>query len=74
MTIAFFGIGHWELLLILICLSVPVVIGLVVVFALSATRQSPPPATNIAPCPDCGQLVSRLAPTCPHCGRPLKQA
>lgn len=22
-------------------------------------------------CPDCGRHVSRLAPSCPHCGRPL---
>lgn len=22
-------------------------------------------------CPDCGKIVSKLAKTCPHCGRPL---
>ncbi|HEX7138575.1 MAG TPA: zinc ribbon domain-containing protein, partial [Vicinamibacterales bacterium] len=22
-------------------------------------------------CPDCGHDVSTLAPTCPHCGRPM---
>jgi hypothetical protein len=25
----------------------------------------------LTPCPDCEQLVSRLATLCPHCGRPL---
>lgn len=24
-------------------------------------------------CPDCGGNVSSEAPTCPHCGRPVKQ-
>ena len=23
------------------------------------------------PCPDCGREVSEIAPSCPHCGRPL---
>lgn len=37
---------------------------------------SPPPidpATNprLFPCPDCGRYVSRLASSCPQCGRPL---
>jgi DNA-directed RNA polymerase subunit RPC12/RpoP len=25
------------------------------------------------PCPDCGGVVSEVAPSCPHCGRPLRQ-
>ena len=27
----------------------------------------------LAPCPDCAQMVSRLAETCPSCGRPLRK-
>lgn len=30
-----------------------------------------PPASNLAPCPDCGELISKWAITCPQCGRPL---
>ena len=26
------------------------------------------------PCPDCGKTVSRLAASCPHCGRPMEAA
>lgn len=32
-----------------------------------------PMASNaLVPCPDCGQLVSRLAEVCPSCARPLR--
>jgi len=27
----------------------------------------------LVPCPDCGQLVSRLAEACPSCARPLRR-
>jgi predicted amidophosphoribosyltransferase len=27
----------------------------------------------LAPCPDCGHLISQLAETCPSCARPLKK-
>lgn len=30
-------------------------------------------SANLAPCPDCGHAVSRLAETCPACGRLLKR-
>ena len=31
-------------------------------------------STNaLAPCPDCGHLVSQLAETCPSCARPLRK-
>ena len=29
-------------------------------------------STTLAACPDCQQLVSRLAEGCPSCGRPLQ--
>ena len=47
--------------------AVPVGIAIVVV-ALVRQRPSGP---NLVLCPDCHGRVSRLAPTCPHCGRPL---
>lgn len=34
------------------------------------TPQNTP--TNLAPCPDCGHMVSLYATSCPNCGRPLK--
>ena len=30
--------------------------------------------TNLVPCPDCGHLLSRLAPACPSCARPVRPA
>ena len=37
---------------------------------LSGNGQTPnEPKTGL--CPDCGKIVSKLARTCPHCGRPL---
>ncbi len=30
-------------------------------------------SANLAPCPDCGHAVSRLAETCPNCGRLLRR-
>lgn len=32
-------------------------------------REPNKPKTGL--CPDCGKIVSKLAKTCPHCGRPL---
>lgn len=39
-----------------------------------ARRASPSEEENpkLTHCPDCGKHVSRLATSCPHCGRPLK--
>jgi predicted amidophosphoribosyltransferase len=28
---------------------------------------------NLIACPDCDKQVSRIAESCPHCGRPLKR-
>ena len=30
-------------------------------------------SNTLAPCPDCGHLVSQLAETCPSCARPLRK-
>ncbi len=59
---------HW--LIILAVLAVPVVIALLVVMLASPRPKAPGP--NLMPCPDCYQPVSRLAVSCPHCGRPLR--
>ena len=44
---AMFGIGHWELLLILICAGVPVLVGVIVVMAILASQpRGGPPHSN----------------------------
>jgi len=46
----------------------------IVVFALAQSKrvgENPAQNPNLVPCPDCGRFVSRLAPNCPQCGRPL---
>ena len=48
--------------------AVPAVIAVVTWRLLDRCRKLPP---NLIRCPDCDQGVSRLAETCPHCGRPL---
>ena len=49
-------------------------IGLVVAVVVVATRRSGASQANnpnLAPCPDCGRLISIRATTCPHCGGPV---
>jgi hypothetical protein len=71
---SFFAVGPMELLILgLLCLgSLAGIVVLVVV--LSTSRKGRGGATanpNLYPCPDCGRFVSRQAPNCPQCGRPL---
>jgi len=42
-------------------------------YASRPASETPPelPNPRLTHCPDCGGHVSRLAKTCPHCGRPL---
>ena len=43
----------------------------------SPKKQTEPelgPRDRLKPCPECGQNVSTRAPSCPHCGCPLKKA
>ena len=67
--------GPLEMLIIgAVCLGIPLVAVAIVLFALAQSKragQSGAQNANLAPCPDCGRLVSRLAPNCPQCGRPL---
>ena len=62
----------------LLILVVLVVAGLAVVGGVSALvvlaaskRQGGSANPNLFSCPDCGCYVSRLAASCPNCGRPL---
>ena len=41
---------------------------------LVAERKPRAPQRSLAPCPDCGHMVSTAAPACPSCGRPFTQA
>jgi len=67
------GFGVFELLMILgvLCLLVLGVVIVVVVVLTTSKRRSISANPNLFPCPDCGRHVSRLAKSCPNCGRPF---
>ena len=44
----------------------------VVVIVISSRRKGPMPNPQLKPCPDCQNMVSIHATTCPRCGRPLE--
>jgi hypothetical protein len=74
--LAAFGIGHFELLIVLALVMagcvVPLVIVVVALMAIKAgTRGKVEP---LRPCPGCGQPVSPAAAACPKCGREVGQA
>ena len=70
---AFFGLGHLEMLILgLMCLGVLAVIIVVVVVVVLTTRKSSA-NPNLYPCPACGQTVSLDVESCPHCGHPLQE-
>ncbi len=63
---------HW-LILGVMCLgslAVMAAVAIVIIMANKSARR--PRGPNLVACPDCGQVVSRLAKACPHCGRPLQ--
>jgi hypothetical protein len=64
---AIFGIGPTELI-ILSVVAIAVVVFLLTRSNSGAETNNP----NLIPCPDCRRMVSRLAPACPGCGRPLQ--
>ena len=69
-----FGIGHWEILLGLLCMALFAVVAASTAVAALA-RRTPNPSGNLWPCPDCGRLVSRSAGTCLNvAGRSLSLA
>lgn len=69
-----FGIGFNELLMMLTILGMlaaPVaIIVAVIVWAQRSQRDAILKNPNLVSCPDCGGMVSKSAPNCPHCGRP----
>lgn len=73
-----FGIGIQELLVLLFILgllTLPVVVLVVVVLSVQRSQSSRVANNpNLLRCPDCGGMVSRQAPACPHCGRPMSPA
>ena len=44
---------------------------LVVLILTSTRKRSSAPNPNLLPCLDCGRFVSRIATSCPQCGRPM---
>ncbi len=78
--ISFIGMpGPMELILIAMMLGTPVLVVVLILFVIkkgveNATRKNRDQYANnpnLFPCPDCGRYVSRLAPSCPQCGRAL---
>ena len=68
---ALFGIGIFELLLILLVLAMGVgsiVVALVVAGVIGKSKQK----QNLIQCPDCQRMISPSAKVCPHCGRPAE--
>lgn len=63
--------GIFELLIVLGILGLLVGGVVVVVIVTTSKRQGGSANPNLFPCPDCGRYVSRLAASCPNCGRPL---
>jgi hypothetical protein len=68
--LAFVGIGLTELIVLFVLAGAAV--GIVLLVMLVARGSAPLSMNpNLTPCPDCGRGISKLAQTCPHCGRPL---
>ena len=68
----FIGVpGPMEIIIILAVVGV--IVGIVLVAVRAGSRSGPGPTynPNLYPCPDCGRMVSRQAPNCPKCGKPL---
>ncbi len=69
---AFVGMpGFAEMIIICVILAGMVAAGVIFLVGLRRTGQHVAGNPNLTPCPDCGQRVSRRAPNCPKCGRPL---
>lgn len=70
---AMFGVSPIELMIVgfVSLLMLGGVVAVVMILVNSQSRSSTPSNPNLTPCPDCGRFVSRLAISCPQCGRPL---
>ncbi len=70
-----FGIGISEILVLLVVLALTVIplviVILVVMYLLRSQKGGASGDSNLRGCPDCGGVVSQLAASCPHCGRPM---
>ncbi len=69
-----FGIGFHEFLVALIVLGMLALPAAIVVTVLLRMQRSQREEIlrdpNLVTCPDCGGTISKVAPSCPHCGRP----
>ena len=75
--LAFFGIGPYELTILLaigfVIVGIPIFVGVaaVAVAAIQA-RTSKEEALDLHACPKCGLGISGRAATCPNCGASVK--
>jgi hypothetical protein len=70
------GVGSAEMAILFVIAvlfwgGLAALVFLVVKIARNTTPPALPANGSLYPCPDCGRHVSRLAVTCPQCGRPL---
>jgi len=68
---AFFSPGPLEILILLVLVGVPLVALGLALFVRQLQNNPAASNPNLTPCPDCRHYVSRQAPACPKCGRPL---
>ncbi len=65
------GFSPFHLLILLVVLGVLVAVPVAIAIVVVMVARQRADGANLVVCPDCRGRVSRLAPTCPHCGRPL---
>ncbi len=73
--LAFFGIGPYELTILLaigfVIFGIPIFVGVAAIAAIQA-RTSNEGVLDLQRCPDCGLFVSVRVKKCPNCGVPIK--
>ena len=75
LALAFGMPGIQEIVVIAILfllLATPLIVVGIVLYIVKLKSQDKAAQSNLYPCPDCGKLISRLAESCPHCGRPAR--
>jgi len=70
--LALFGVGPFELMILLVIVLVPIVV--LVAVRLGSSKQLPPPGSNyLRPCPNCQRAIPADMIYCGYCGTPLAQ-
>ena len=72
--IGLIGLGWMELLILAVLgmFFVGAAVAILLIVARGKRASAVPPGKQLQPCPECGQMLSPAAITCPGCGHPLK--